>query len=335
MTPLNIAIITFEHMHAYSYARALDHSPVARLAALAEPDATRRESALRGLSSCPQIFDDYREMLNGVPLDGVIITTANADHAAVAIECAERGKHILCEKPIATNVSDACAMLRAAAKSRVQFMTAFPVRFSPAVRKAREAVQAGDLGRVLGACTSNHGTNPGGWFTDVARSGGGAVMDHTVHVADLLRWILDDEVAEVSAEYGTRLRDLPCEDVGQLLLKFRSGTIASLDTSWSRPKCFPIWGDVKIDLKGERANASLNCFPRAIHRYDDSVMRHTAEAPGVDLDQLMIEEFVAAIRESRPPAVTGVDGLRALEVTLAAYESGKTGNPVTVGLATP
>ncbi|MCX7718652.1 MAG: Gfo/Idh/MocA family oxidoreductase [Candidatus Sumerlaeaceae bacterium] len=334
MEPLRIAIISFEHMHAYSYARVLDRAPWASLVAVAEADAGRLKAAMGDLKSAPQAFDDYRKMLDSVSLDAVVITTANADHAPVAIECAQRGKHILCEKPIATTVADACAMIRAAGRSRVRFMTAFPVRFSPAVHRAREAVLAGDLGRVLGACTSNHGSMPGGWFTDIARAGGGAVMDHTVHVTDLLRWILDDEVAEVSAEYGTRLHALACDDVGQLLLRFCKGTVASLDTSWSRPRCFPIWGDVKIELKGERANASLNCFPRAIHYYDDASMRHTAEAPGVNLDELMLAEFVAAVREDRPPAVTGVDGLRALEVTLAAYESGRIGEPVTICPAT-
>jgi predicted dehydrogenase len=332
MKPVEFGIISFEHMHAYAYARVLDSAPWARLAAVAEPDAGRREAALRDLRSSPAIYDDYRAMLEQAALDAVVITTANADHAEVAVECAREGKHILCEKPIATTVDDACAIIQAAAEARVKLMTAFPVRFSPAVRKARETVQAGETGRVLGACTSNHGSMPGGWFTDVARSGGGAIMDHTVHVADLLRWILADEVAEVSAECATRLYDISCDDVGQLLMRFRRGAVASLDTSWSRPKSFPLWGDVKIDLKGERANLSLNCFPRAISRYDDATMRHTACAPGANLDELMLAEFAAAIREERTPAVTGEDGLRALEVALAAYESADKGKPVALSL---
>jgi predicted dehydrogenase len=142
-------------------------------------------------------------------------------------------------------------------------------------------------------------------------------------VADLLRWVLEDEVAEVYAEYARRLHDIPTEDCGQLMLRFRKGTIVSLDTSWSRPKSYSVWGDVKFEVKGEKGNASVNCFPRTMHLYEDKTMRHTT-APAVDdLDGLMIREFVSAVRENREPAVTGTDGLRAFEIALVAYEAGE------------
>lgn len=323
MTDIRIAIISFEHMHAFSYANALKHTKGAKLVAVAESDPQRMELIKQQFPFVPEFFCEYHRMLEEAKPDAVVITSANAAHCQIALDCAAAKKHILCEKPIATNVADAVRMIQAARENKVNFMTAFPVRFSPAVREAKKMVRDGALGHIIGATTSNHGSMPGGWFVEKEKSGGGAVLDHTVHVADILRWLLEDEAQEVYAEYGTRLHAIPSDDVGQLLIRFKKGSFASLDTSWSRPKSFPTWGDVKLEIKGEKANISLNCFPRSMHFYDDRAMRHSSSFPGEDLDQLMVEEFLASIRENRQPEVTGEDGLRALEIALAAYQAGE------------
>jgi predicted dehydrogenase len=328
-----IAIISFEHMHAGSYAHALRDMPGARLVAAAEPSRAISTRIKRDFSFIPKMYADYGKMLDKEVIDAVIITTANVDHAPVAIECTKRKKHIMCEKPLATTVRDAQRMIAAARKAGVKLMTAFPVRFSPAIQQAKRMIDSGQLGAILGGSTSNHGSMPGGWFIDKKRSGGGAVMDHTVHVADILRWILNDEAEQIYAEYATRLHKIPSDDVGQLLIRFRSGAFLSLDTSWSRPKSYSTWGDVKLDIKGEKANLSINCFPRSIHLYDDTKMKHQASAAGDNLDALMIAEFVSAIQEDREPLVTGEDGLRALEIALAAYEAGSKKKPVKLELA--
>src|SRR5438094_400261 len=107
------------------------------------------------------------------------------------------------------------------------------------------AIADGAIGEVLAVKGTNHGSLPPGWLTDPALAGGGAVMDHTVHVADLLRWILEREFVSVYAEIDTLLHPgLPVDDCGTLLLEMEGGVFASLDPSWSRPRTFPTWGDV-------------------------------------------------------------------------------------------
>lgn len=333
MADVKIAIISFEHMHACSYAHLLASMPGAQLVAAAESDPARLEQMRGHFPRIPAWFCDFHEMLDKVETDAVIITSANASHEPIAVECARRGKHILCEKPLAARVDDGLRMISAAREHGVKLMTAFPVRFSPAIRQAKRHIQNGELGRIIGACTSNHGSMPGGWFIEKEKSGGGAVMDHTVHVADLLRYLLEDEVDEVYAEYGTRLHDIWIDDVGQLALRFRKGTFATLDTSWSRPRSYSIWGDVKLTIKGEKANIAVNCFPRTVNHYDNKTMHHQAASISENLDALMIEEFVRAISEDREPEVTGLDGLRALEVALAAYAAGEKNSVVKLKLA--
>ncbi len=328
---LKVAIFSFEHMHAFSYAAAFENLDTAELVAVADPDTERLAKVRGDFPFIPAFYADYQALLEHSEVDAVIIATPNSDHKDVALLAAKHGKHILCEKPLATNLEDCETIIKAAQSAGVKLMTAFPVRFSPAAIAARRMVQEGELGKVLGICSSNHGTMPGGWFVQKEKSGGGAVIDHTVHVVDALRWILDDEVAAVYAEYGTRLHELDVEDVGQLLLTFRKGTVLSLDTSWSRPASFPIWGDVKLDFKGTKANLAVNCFPQQIHHYDDSTMRHSGFDAGANLDLLMIEEFLAAIQEDREPLITGEDGMRAVQVALAAYISGEQHQPVWVG----
>jgi UDP-N-acetylglucosamine 3-dehydrogenase len=333
MKPVRFAIIGFEHMHAFSYAHSLHRIAGAQLVAAAEAGPELLERIKRDFPHIPAFHADYREMLDKHEIDAVVITTANARHHEVALECARRKKHILCEKPLATRVTDAVEMIGAARANGIKLMTAFPVRFSPAIVEARKAIRSGALGRILGASTSNHGSMPGGFFIEREKSGGGAVIDHTVHVVDLLRWLFEDEVEEVYAEYATRLHDIKVEDVGQLMLKFRNGAVVSLDTSWSRPKSYSTWGDVKLEIKGERANLSLNCFPRTVNVFCDQTMRHSGASVGEDLDQMMIEEFLSSVREDREPCVSGEDGMRAMEVALAAYAAGESGKNVKLELA--
>lgn len=331
MKTLRLAIISFEHLHAMSYAACFNRIEGAELAAIADSDAGRLADVKKQFPDVPAFYDDYIKMLDEGNIDGVIICSNNRDHLPIALECAKRGKHILCEKPLGPTVEQSQKIIDACGGGGVTLMTAFPVRFSPSIQQTRAMIQRGELGRVIGGAASNHGQMPGGWFVQKELSGGGAVIDHTVHVVDVLRWMLEDEVESVYAEYDKRLHpELKVEDVGQLVMRFKKGAVVSLDTSWSRPKSFSIWGDVKIALKGEAGNVALDCFPQQINHFDDRTMKHSGFNMGEDLDQLMVQEFVDAVREGRAPLVTGEDGLKAVEVAMAAYRSADAGGPVKV-----
>ncbi|MGB9692617.1 MAG: Gfo/Idh/MocA family protein [Candidatus Sumerlaeaceae bacterium] len=331
MKTLRIAILSFAHMHAYSYADVLSRTPNVELVAVADPDDTRREQLRRRYPNVKSWYDDHRKLLDSTPCDAVIIASENANHAALTLDALAARMHVLCEKPLATTLADARRMIEAAQRANRIFMTAFPVRFSPAIVRAKQAIDNGELGRILGAATSNHGSMPGGWFVIPELAGGGAVIDHTVHVVDLLRWLFSAEVEEVYAEYANRLYpEIPCEDVGLLLFTLDNGAIVTLDTSWSRCKTYPIWGDVKLEIRGEQGRLSLDCFPLQVARFDDKHGRAQAFSLSDNLDALMLEEFLSAVRDNRQPAVTGEDGLRALEVALAAYRSQREMRPVRI-----
>jgi len=329
---MKIAMLSFAHLHALSYAECLRQLPDAELAAIWDEDAERGQAMANRFDT--RFVKDLDALLREEDIAGVIITAANADHKDLAIAAAQAGKHILCEKPIATSVADAQAMIDAAEEAGVKLMTAFPVRYNPPTRRVYERVRAGEIGPILGAKCTNHGTMPGGWFTDKEKAGGGAVIDHTVHVVDLLRWMLEDEVVEVYAEIDNLIYpDIHIDDCGLLSMRFSSGTFATLDTSWSRPPIFPTWGDVTMELVGRDGVIFLDAFRQNVELYSQTQNRIAWVHWGTNMDLEMIRDFVRAIREDAPVPITGYDGLKAMEVALAAYRSAETGQPVSLPLS--
>lgn len=323
--PVRIGMISFAHMHAYSYAHLARMIDDVVLVAIADEDKDRGTDAARrfGATYCR----DYRELLQN-DIDAVVVCSENARHAEHVIAAAQAGKHILCEKPLASTLRDARAMVETCASRGVILAQAFPVRHVPAVVRAKSLIDAGKIGQVLAASTTNHGRMPGGWFTDRALAGGGAVMDHTVHVVDVLRWFLGDEVKRVYAEVDTRFHDVPIDDCGTLAIEFRGGVFATLDPSWSRPKSYPTWGDVTMEIVGTHGVISIDAFAQMFIESSDREGAVFYRYWGDDMDLLLVRDFVKAVKTGGRPAATGQDGLRALEVALAAYWSTELGAPV-------
>lgn len=325
---LRIAILSTAHLHADSYAPAISGADGSTLSALWDDDA------VRGQSKAEEYGTRYEPDLDRVleACDAVVICSENARHRELTERAAAAGKHVLCEKPLAITVEDAQAMIAACRDAGVLLGTAFPVRHSGPAFEMRDAMRAGSLGRVLMIRGTNRGTNPGGWFVDPALSGGGAVTDHTVHVADVIRFITGEEITSVYAEADTQFYpDLPVEDCGLLIMGLSGGGFASLDPSWSRPnQAFPTWGDVHVQLTGTGGVATFDYGAQHNKLYSNSRVRAAELGWGDNPDALMIADFLDAIRNNRPPLATGEDGLRAVEVVQAAYASIQSGQPAEV-----
>jgi len=326
---IRFGIISFAHLHAHSYARCLTSMPEARLVAIADDDVERGQ-AMSAQFGVPW-HQNYGELLARDDVDAVIVTTPNAKHTVATIAAAIAGKHILCEKPLATTMDEGRAMIAACQRAGVALGTAFPCRYIPAVVRVKEQIDQGRAGKILAISGTNHGTMPPGWFLDKKLSGGGAVIDHTVHVADLIRWLTGAEFAEVYAEIDTLLHDVPVDDVGLLSFKLTDGTICTLDSSWSRLPHFPTWGDVTLSIVGDGGVVNVDAFTQKIALYTEEP--RTAWVPwGSDMDYLMLQDFARRVSRGEPPLTTGEDGLRALELALGAYRSAAEGRPVRLPL---
>ena len=319
-------MLSFAHMHAHSYAAALVKLPDVALVGIYDADTARGQAAAERYGT--GFFREVDALLD-TGLDGVIVCSENLHHRKLVERAAPKVPYILCEKPLATTLEDATAMIETCDKNGAKLQTAFPVRFAPPVQSLKKMLDAGALGKVISAVCTNHGRMPGGWFVDKTLAGGGAVMDHTVHVADLLRWFWTTEVSEVYAEVNHSLLhpDTAIDDAGLLSFTLANGVYSTLDTSWSRPENYPIWGDVKLELLGERGLVRVDVFRQ--HLTLTSLKGGTQYLGwGSDADFGLIEDFVETMHHDRAPSITGEDGLKALEVALAAYESAATGEVV-------
>jgi predicted dehydrogenase len=324
---IRIGILNTAHGHAQSYAACLHAIAGVELIGVADNDAERGRAFAARFGTH---FYDSDEALLAERLDGVVICSANIHHRPLTELAASHTRHILCEKPIATTVADAEAMIEACASTGAKLQIAFPVRFAPPVMRLRALLRSGALGQIYSLKATNHGQLPGSWFVDRALAGGGAVIDHTVHVIDLLRWFFDAEVSEVYAEVGVGLLHdgLGIDDAGLLSFTLSNGAYGTLDTSWSRPTAFPTWGDVTIEVVAERGWARLDAFKQQLAVYSNHASKAQWVGWGGDMDLGLMRDFVAMIVEGRAPSISGRDGLKALEVALAAYRSADSGEPV-------
>jgi predicted dehydrogenase len=326
---IRIGILSTAHSHANSYANCLQTLADVELVGVADEDPARGRAFAERFAI--RTFDSADALL-AEGLDGVIICAANRDHRPLTELAARHTRHILCEKPIATTLADAEAMIAACAHTGTKLQIAFPVRFAPPVLRMRALLQSGALGQIYSLKTTNHGQMPGGWFIDRDLAGGGAVIDHTVHVIDLLRWFFDAEISEVYAEIGVGLLHdgVDIDDAGMLSFTLSNGAYGTLDTSWSRPSAFPAWGDVTIEVVAERGWARLDAFKQQLAVYSNRANKAQWVGWGGNMDLGLMRDFVAMIAEGRDPSISGRDGLRALQVALAAYQSAAAGMPVTI-----
>ncbi|WP_221889325.1 Gfo/Idh/MocA family protein, partial [Streptomyces sp. WAC 01325] len=286
---MKVAVLSFAHVHAAAYLQLLCERPDIELIT-ADPDADPTDST-RGQALADELGVSYRSSYEAALAEqprAVIITSENTRHRHLVEQAAAAGAHILCEKPLATTELDALAMIEACEKARVSLMTAYPVRFHPAFAALRHSLTDGSLGRLLSVHGVNNSSPPAlerSWFTDPALSGGGAVMDHTVHIADLLDVLLDGEqpthVYAVANDRLSPAQDKAAEGVetaGLITLTYPRGLVATIDCSWSHPAT----GVVGLD------DQSAALVPDAVRRVRlQFVVRGPPSAdllPGVDRD---------------------------------------------------
>jgi UDP-N-acetylglucosamine 3-dehydrogenase len=324
-------MVSFAHVHAPAYAAVLGDLDEADFVGLIDADANRgREAAERfGV----RYFEDADSLFGAV--DAVVACSENKNHARDVIPALRGGVHVLCEKPISTTVEDARAIIDASETSGSQFRVAFPLRYLPSIVRTKEILRERSLGRILAVNGTNHGQAPGGWFLDPELAGGGAVMDHTVHLADLLRWMLDVEVRSVYAEVGSFFGVAGTDDAAILTLEleggpFADGAFATIDPSWSRGDGYPTWGDVTLRISGTTGVLDVDPFARPLRIFDHKTRAPSWSYTGEDMNELMLADFLRGVAENDPTCASGLDGLRALEIVLAAYASGENHEPKSV-----
>ncbi|MDA3948285.1 MAG: Gfo/Idh/MocA family oxidoreductase [Spirochaeta sp.] len=326
---MKVGIVSFAHLHAEAYIGNLRNNPAVEYVGFYDPDPERRTTYGTAFDS-PNFADWDAFLATGV--EAAIVCSENSNHRADVERLAAAGVHVMCEKPLAPTPTDAGAIVDACRTAGVTLMTAFPMRFSMPLQTAKDALDRGDygtwtsmIGRNQGQCPTRHRA----WFTDPALAGGGAMTDHTVHLADIYRWFTGVEVDNVYAvsNHITYRDESDVETGGLVSLTFADGRRASIDCSWSRPLNYPTWGGLALRLVTDRGAVDVDAFRQTRTVYGPPEQHTRWDYWGSDANQRMVDEFVAAVRDHRAPAVTGIDGLRTVEIVDAAYRSVASGKP--------
>jgi predicted dehydrogenase len=279
-------------------------------------------------------------------LEAVAVCTPPHLHAEIALSAMRKGKHVLCEKPLARTVAEGREMVKVAREAGVTLKCGFNLRYHPAIRQVRQWYEDGSIGEIDWIrCRYGIGGRPGydqEWRAKAEISGGGQLMDQGIHLLDLCRWFLGD-FAEVSGMVATCFWEIaPLEDNAFTLMRTARDQIASLHVSWTQWKplfSFEIFGhDGYLIVEGlggaygnERAIRGRRDF---VAPFGEEVIEFRREDRSWEEEW---REFVSAIREGREPSASGSDGLAAIELVHAIYESARLGKAVapTVLASTP
>lgn len=325
-TPVRLALIGAGSIGS-THAQAATRSPLIRLSAVCDPDANAgaalaSAAGARWYPSAIALFD--RE-----ELDGVIIATPPDTHRELTEYAANRGIHVLCEKPLAPDSHSARAMLAAARKNGIVLSMASKFRFVEDVRTARALVDCGELGDILlleNAFTSCIDMKPR-WNSDPSRAGGGVIIDNGTHAADVVRYLLGP-VRQVRALELRRYQNLAVEDTATLMLQTGSDTLASSDLSWSVDKALPHF----LRVYGSQATLEIGWSQTRLRRKGEREWSTVGTGYSkIDAFNALQENFARAVRGEEAAEVSPADALASVEVIEAAYASLRSDAWVTVG----
>jgi 1,5-anhydro-D-fructose reductase (1,5-anhydro-D-mannitol-forming) len=272
------------------------------------------------------------ELLDDPEIDAVYVSTTNELHAPQTIAAARAGKHVLCEKPIAVTLPDALKMQEACDEAGVVLATNHHFRAAPTLDAMRRLIADGAIGDVVAARVFHALLLPEElqtWRLDRPDAGAGVVLDITVHDTDTIRFLLDDEVVEVTALTANQgLAQRAVEDSVMGVLRMRGGQLVSFHDSFTVPHASP-----SIEIHG--TTGSL---------YGHNVLRPEPVGEvqlrrGTEIEEIVVTErkplyveavrrFNSAVRGEGEPLATGRDGIASLAVALAALESANTGRTV-------
>jgi UDP-N-acetyl-2-amino-2-deoxyglucuronate dehydrogenase len=287
---------------------------------------------------------DLEELLVRADIDAVAIMSPSGLHPSQALAALAHGKHVLVEKPIALSVRDADAVIDEGRKRGLTVATVSQRRFEPAMIALQAAVAAGAFGTISLILTEGIYHRPQAYYDSAAWRGtialdGGVLMNQAIHMIDLVRW-LGGPVRSVSAHVATRTHVMEAEDTASVSLQFASGALGGIVATTSATPEFPpeirVYGDAgHARVAGEVAvewevpgRPAPSAGPAAAATAPGAAATWGTTATGYIRQY---GDFIAAIREARPPAVTGDDGRNAVEIVTAAYESSRTGRAVELG----
>ncbi len=354
MSKIKVGIIgigSISHCHINAYLK----NPHVELYAFCDVNKERALAAAEKYNiPAGRVFSDMHEMLKISEIDAISVCTWNSLHASCTIAALKAGKHVLCEKPMAINSDEAKAMKLAADEAGKLLMIGFVRRFGNDCKILKDYIDSDFLGEIYysKATYLRRNGNPGGWFGDKARSGGGPLIDLGVHVIDLTRYLmgnprpvsvygaafqklLNRKNIKSGTEYSSveKSQEDICdvEDVATAMIRFDNGAVLNVEASFSlniKKDCGT------IELFGTRSGARLDPELEIYSELNDYMVNiGLANETALNFEGLFeneINHFVSCIKDGTPCISPAQDGITIMEILDAVYESAKTGHEVII-----
>ena len=308
--------------------------PNIELAALCtrRPDRLAEQAKKFGVK---KTFTDFRAMLADKDIDAVSIVTMWDQHTEPAVEALAAGKHVFLEKPMASTVADCDKIIKASKKSKGILQIGHICRFNPRYRMAKQAIDEGRIGKIV--ALQSRRNIPAAWTPTILEKIGPIVGD-AIHDTDLMLWFTGDSVASVYAQ-TVSVRGLKHPDIGQTMYRFKEGASATLETVWCMPEKTPFDIDERMSIIGTDGIIHVqDTFPNL--GIVDKSRLHSPDTTywpmfdGVRGGALRAEfEYFAdcALNGKTPESGRPEDAAAALEATIAAEESARTGRVIHIG----
>ena len=325
MAKLGVGVLGVGEMgkrHAENLRRIV---PEARLVGVADVDRARAARVAQELE-IENAFDSLETMLNHKDIQAVVIATPDKFHAQAIRTAAAAKKHILCEKPVATTLADARTALAAVSKGGVQLQIGFMRRYDPGYAAAMQRIEAGEIGEPVVFKSVGRDKDMPPIAVYQASLNGMVFFNNTIHDFDLARWLMGDEVSEVHA-YGTVAIRPEVAKYGDLVagvvnLKFQRGAIGNIESYVQA-----LYGyDVRTEVVGSKGSIFVGTLQQTpVVCLTASGRQHTISdhflSRFTDAYLAEVTDFVHNVLHDRPVRVTGAEGLRALEIAVAAEKS--------------
>lgn len=339
-SPIQIAVVGcgwagMRHARAYRGCRAKVRWAV---------DLNReRAEALQGMQGGTRATADYREAMNDPSVDAVDICLPHALHAPVAVEAAEAGKHVLCEKPMAASLEGADRMIEAAERAGVVLMIAENVRFNPLFHKIRELLQDGVIGQpaliqMTRECYLTRSfLEERRWFLDAQAAAGGIMMSGGIHDFETMRMLIGGVKSVQALRARQRFVEMEGDDTSVAMVRFCDGTVGILVESFVMKSLTTAAGPEVHMLRIDGDLGSLSVQDgRTIRLFSEredflpagTLAQHDMYVPPADTFVLEIEHFLHSVQTGEEPITSGRSQRRPLEIVLAAYQSMESGQPV-------
>jgi predicted dehydrogenase len=300
-------------------------------------------------------YTDYEKLLQDDEVQAVDVVLPHYLHAKVALAAINAGKHVIVEKPFATNLEDADAIISAAKSKGVKLMVAENTKFVDAYRIARKLLDNRIIGDICFARTYIGGSemmrlgDPKNWRSKAKMAGGGVLLDAGVHSFYLLHWLVG-RITKVHAFTANFLPNLQTEvdDNATGTLRFENGAVGNFsltdttESPWTEIlDLYGINGSLRVDMLAERPLQVYSTKGKPIDPKDwwssygelgwtEPFIMHSAFRWKIDSIRREVQEFVRCITNGQQPPVTGEDGRNAVEVAIRAYESAKDGREVSI-----